>query len=199
MAAAPSATAESQGYGASGGAISGSENKQTISLLDIMKARAAKPQTPRPEMKAIRVSVDLLTIAVKTGELMLVRDFNVRMLDANTRVALVMLMGPQKSNTGKPVPVPVIGSANFVGNVPLGAEDFQKHRNIHGLSEDYTTTKSSFTRDLVGWHFSGFSLSDSGVVFVPCIAGTKAGLRAEISFGKFAMDQGFILAFTIYV
>ena len=83
--------------------------------------------------------------------------------------------------------------------VPLGAEDFQKHRNIHGLSEDYTTTKSSFTRDLVGWHFSGFSLSDSGVVFVPCIAGTKAGLRAEISFGKFAMDQGFILAFTIYV
>ena len=111
MAAAPSATAESQGYGASGGAISGSENKQTISLLDIMKARAAKPQTPRPEMKAIRVSVDLLTIAVKTGELMLVRDFNVRMLDANTRVALVMLMGPQKSNTGKPVPVPVIGSS----------------------------------------------------------------------------------------
>ena len=181
MAAAPSVTTESQGYGASGGAISGSETR-TKSLLEMMKVRASKPQTPRPEMKAIRVSVNQLTVAVKTGELMLVRDFNVRALDANTRVAIVMLMepqtpqNPQKSSTGKPVPVPVIGSAFFGGNVFLNAEEFQKHKNIHGLSEDYATTKSSFTRDLVGWHFSGFSLSDSGVVFVPCIAGTKAGL-----------------------
>ena len=134
MAAAPSVTTESQGYGASGGAISGSETR-TKSLLEMMKVRASKPQTPRPEMKAIRVSVNQLTVAVKTGELMLVRDFNVRALDANTRVAIVMLMepqtpqNPQKSSTGKPVPVPVIGSAFFGGNVFLNAEEFQTHKH----------------------------------------------------------------------
>ena len=162
------------------------------SLLHIMKEMKPQRLSARDadilkNMKAIQVPKMLLAHAMKSkdGEFMVLRDYNIRAISIDSKVAVVLKQTSDDDNQIKPVrsckarALPVVGYANFSGNLHLeDAGEFSKHQQLHhqGSGEtDFDAIKTSLRsgRCLVGWHFTRFSLLEEGVQFVPSTSGNQ--------------------------
>ena len=164
------------------------------SLLHIMKTMKPQRLSARDadmlkNMKAIQVPKTLVAHAMKStgGEFMVLRDYNIRAISTDSKVAVVLKEPsdddhhhPSKPvRSGKARALPVVGYAYFGGNLLLqDAGEFSKHQQLHdqGSEEtDFDAVKASFRsgRCLVGWHFTRFTLLKEGVQFVPSTSGNQ--------------------------
>ena len=161
------------------------------SLLRIMKEMKPQRFSARDadilkSMKAIQVPKMLVAHAVKSkdGEFMVLRDYNIRAISIDSKVAVVLKDDDDDDHSkpvrsGKARALPVVGYAFFNGNLHLeDAGEFSKHQQLHhqGSGEtDFDAIKASFRsgRCLVGWHFTRFTLLEEGVQFVPSTSGNQ--------------------------
>jgi len=194
-------------------AESKSKNAPQQSLMEMMKsakpvkvmgpvgAAGGVSNLPHQVDRAVRVHHLMLARAVEHKEFMLVRDFNVRAVQQGSQIAVVLATpssmeatsvsksnndaprSPRSSNASKVLPI--MGFVKFQGNVPLDSKElFDSKQHLHISETDFESTKAQVKRQhLIGWHFTDFTLSTGGVLFLPS-TGTSQQAAWLNFFGK---------------
>ena len=175
-------------------------------LLELMKTAkparvvASSSKTGEPcgtDVKAIKLDKKSMVRAMQTGGFMMLRDFNIKMISPETKVAVVYSATPATSSdpekkctskAGGGRALAVFGFACFDGNVQLTADNFSDFRDLHLSDLDYEDFVKTLTKDkrgererivkkVVGWKFKEFGLASNGVVFVPSTSGCQEGTK----------------------